>query len=241
MDRRLVATLAFALVLAIVCVIIWLAIVATPGLTSCPAFAGAVDFTLTPSGFLSYAGEPLFTGHQLVLAPGSTGTVTMKMTSGFNITEYLEEVHIAAYPFGPFASGDYVIDVSRAYRTATGWDFYTISPNAIGITVNQTSFVKVDDHNYTAVYTVTAAASSRDGVYMMPMFFNGWCSNYYPTIGTTPYLGTIDGVPQTITLLLPLALVAAFGSAVFIAATWIRKRRRTSSRPNDEMKSHLPT
>lgn len=212
-KAKLVLEITFVLAVGLDALVAFLG--GAPGLTSCPPFTGAVHLTLSTSGLAQVSG-PLFSGTQLILAPGSTGTVTLRMTSGFNITEYFEEINRSALPLGPFGADNYVIDVSKAYRTSTGWNTYGVSPNATGISVSQVSFVKIDDHNYTATYKVEASPSAPPGVYQAPMFFNGWCSTYYLTVGNFPYVGTIDGSPQFITLLLPLVLFFVVWGGILI-------------------------
>jgi len=205
---------------------VWVASEAPLGLGTCPPFFGTVSFTLSTSGFQAYVAGPLFTGHQLVLAPGSSGTVTIRMTSDdLNLTDNLGTIDGSSIPLGPFGAETYVIDVSKAYRTSTVWNTYVLSPNETGISVSQVSLVRMDDYNYTATYRVQASPSARPGTYQAPMFFNGWCSTYYLTIGTLPYMGTINGTPQSITLLLPFLLVALLGCGLFALERWTKSRK----------------
>ena len=225
MDGRLRTILAVAFVVALA-YDVWLGMGANQGLTTCPPLIGTADFSFTTYGFQFVVGEPLFSGQQLVLAPGTTASVVITISSVDNLSQYFQATGPAFFTASsnPFNAGSYVIDSSRTYRTSVGWNNDVISPNETGITIEETSFERVSDYKYIGVYDVSASRDARQGVYMMPMFFDGWCSPYYLTIGAFPYTGDLEAFPQTITWLLPFILVGLLGCVLLVVDRWIRKR-----------------
>ncbi len=153
--------------------------------TSCPAIFA--DLNSSASGFVYAVGEPWFSPPQLVLAPGTTVTITLTYTSQLNNLSQLYRQPHGAFGF----DYQYIFPVrSTNPLPANG--------TGIGISLAKASFPSV--HEAIFILNVSAKASARQGAYSLG--FPSTCGDtYYLVVGNLPYLLPVPGV------LSPLALV----------------------------------
>jgi hypothetical protein len=207
----------------------WIIINAPMGLS---AEATVPVTPVNSSGFLYVVGGPLFSGTQLVLPPGSSGTLTIDCSSDNNLTQYWEGSFLTSLQQGKPLSYLSLTDVTRMTRTSIDLETVGVFQNETGLSFYVVAIDKISDFDYEISYNVTAAKTAPARTYSIPTPSGefGIFHCYYLTVGTFPYKGTISAVPQAITLLLPLLAVVVVGIGVW---GFRKVRMRTDSQPRD--------
>lgn len=171
-------------------------LIATP--RSCPAIFA--NLNSSTSGFAIAGGEPWFSPPQLVLAPGTTATITLTYTSPLNNLSQMYQQPHGAFGFGY----QYIYPVGST-------NTLPINGTGIGISLSNASFPSI--HEAIFVLNVSAKASARQGAYGLG--FPSTCGyDYYLVVGNLPYLLPTPGVLSPLSLIISDVLMGLLSVVV---------------------------
>ena len=209
MKRRTVYVLVFVLVTGSLLLYNVVLPYVTVAPTSCPAIFA--DLSMSSSGFAYSVGAPWFSPPQLVLAPGTAGTIILAYTSPMNNLSQMYQQPHGAFGF----EYEYLFPVGSSNPVS-------INSTGVAIFLSNATFPTIHDADFSLV--VNASAAARQGAY--ELYFPSTCgSTFYLVVGNFPYLLPTPGVLSPLSLILFDVLMGLLSVAVAYIAFVLYGRR----------------